>query len=41
MSLTYNYASDPLVPSLPLLELALPSVLSAQAMVQLNPENLL
>jgi Flp pilus assembly protein TadG len=41
VSLTYNYASDPLVPSLPLLELALPSVLSAQAMVQLNPENLL
>jgi Flp pilus assembly protein TadG len=41
VSLTYNYASDPLIPSLPLLDMALPSVLSAQAMVQLNPENLL
>jgi Flp pilus assembly protein TadG len=41
VSLTYNYASEPLVPSLPLLEMALPSVLTAQAMVQLNPENLL
>jgi TadE-like protein len=41
VSLSYDYASHPLVPSLPLLALALPDTLAAQAMVQLNPENLL
>lgn len=39
--MTYNYASNPLVPSLPLLDLTTPPTLSAQAMVQLNPENVL
>jgi Flp pilus assembly protein TadG len=41
VSVTYNYAAHPLVPSLPLLSLALPTQLSAQATVQLNPNTLL
>lgn len=41
VTLTYNYASHPLVPSLPLLSLALPRMLSSVATVQLDPENLL
>jgi Flp pilus assembly protein TadG len=38
---TYNYAASPLVPSLPLLSLALPTQLTAHANVQLNPNTLL
>jgi Flp pilus assembly protein TadG len=41
VSVTYNYAAKPLVPSLPLLSLALPAQLSAQATVQLNPNTVL
>ncbi|HVW51106.1 MAG TPA: TadE family protein [Trinickia sp.] len=41
VTLTYDYASHPIVPTLPLLSLALPSTLSSVATVQLNPENLL
>jgi Flp pilus assembly protein TadG len=41
VSLTYDYASHPLVPTLPLLSLALPSQLVARAVVQLNPDNVL
>jgi Flp pilus assembly protein TadG len=41
VSVTYNYAAQPLVPSLPLLSLALPSTLAARATVQLNPNTLL
>jgi Flp pilus assembly protein TadG len=40
VALNYNYASQPLVPSLPLIGLPLPANLAASAMVQLNPENL-
>lgn len=40
VALNYNYASRPLVPSLPLIGLPLPATLTASAMVQLNPENL-
>ncbi|SAL79057.1 TadE family protein [Caballeronia peredens] len=39
--LTYDYAARPLVPTLPLLSLALPATLAARAMVQLNPDNVL
>lgn len=41
VTLTYDYASRPLVPKLPLLSLALPQTLSSVATVQLDPENLL
>lgn len=41
VALTYNYAGNPIVPSLPMFDIALPSTLAANAMVQLNPENLL
>jgi Flp pilus assembly protein TadG len=41
VAVTYDYASHPLVPSLPLLSLALPTRLAAQATVQLNPNTLL
>ncbi|WJF91398.1 pilus assembly protein [Paraburkholderia bonniea] len=41
VTLTYNYAGKPLVPTLPLLSLALPAVLSSSAVVQLNPGYLL
>lgn len=40
VTLKYNYASQPLVPSLPLIGLPVPTSLIASAMVQLNPENL-
>lgn len=40
VSLKYNYASKPLVPILPLIGLPTPATLTANAMVQLNPENL-
>ncbi|MBN3849062.1 pilus assembly protein [Paraburkholderia sp. Ac-20342] len=40
VSLTYNYTSNPLVPPLPLLNLAMPTTLSGNATVQLNPENI-
>ena len=40
VSLKYNYASNPLVPVLPLIGLPTPAALTANAMVQLNPENL-
>jgi Flp pilus assembly protein TadG len=41
VTMTYDYAGHPLVPTLPLLSLALPRTLSSVATVQLNPENLL
>lgn len=41
VTLTYDYASHPLVPKLPLLSLVLPQTLSSVATVQLDPENLL
>jgi Flp pilus assembly protein TadG len=41
VTLSYNYASHPLVPPLPLVGLALPQMLSSAATVQINPENLL
>ena len=41
VTLTYDYASHPIVPTLPLLSLALPQTLSSVATVQLNPDNLL
>jgi Flp pilus assembly protein TadG len=40
VALTYNYASQPVVPALPLIGLPVPSTLNASATVQLNPENL-
>ncbi|WP_205991157.1 TadE/TadG family type IV pilus assembly protein [Paraburkholderia sp. Ac-20336] len=40
VSLTYNYKSNPLLPALPLLGLAMPTMLSGSATVQLNPENI-
>ncbi|SAL37886.1 pilus assembly protein TadE [Caballeronia udeis] len=40
VTLKYNYAGQPLVPSLPLIGLPVPTSLIASAMVQLNPENL-
>lgn len=41
VTLTYDYASHPIVPTLPLLSLVLPQTLSSVATVQLDPENLL
>jgi Flp pilus assembly protein TadG len=41
VTLTYDYAGHPLVPTLPLLSLVLPQTLSSVATVQLDPENLL
>ena len=41
VTMTYDYAGHPLVPTLPLLSLALPQTLSSAATVQLDPENLL
>jgi Flp pilus assembly protein TadG len=41
VTLSYAYAKNPLLPALPLLELALPDALQARAMVQLNPNNVL
>lgn len=40
VALTYNYASMPLVPALPIMQNLLPSTLSSLATVQLNPENI-
>ncbi|MDP9155419.1 MAG: pilus assembly protein [Pseudomonadota bacterium] len=40
VSLNYDYGSKPLVPVLPLIGLPTPTTLTANAMVQLNPENL-
>jgi hypothetical protein len=41
ITLTYAYGTNPLVPTLPLLDLALPTSLAGQATVQIDPENLL
>jgi Flp pilus assembly protein TadG len=41
ITLSYAYAANPLVPSLPLLDLAIPAALTGQATVQIDPENLL
>jgi Flp pilus assembly protein TadG len=41
VTLNYAYSTNPLVPTLPLLNLALPSALQASAMVQLDPNNVL
>jgi Flp pilus assembly protein TadG len=41
VTLTYNYAAKPLVPTLPLMSVAMPASLASSAMVQLNPENIL
>jgi Flp pilus assembly protein TadG len=40
VQLTYNYQSNPIVPTLPGLGLAVPNTLSGSATVQLNPENI-
>ncbi len=37
VTLTYNYQSNPLVPPVPLLDVALPAQLTSSSMVQLNP----
>jgi Flp pilus assembly protein TadG len=37
VTLTYNYQSHPLVPSMPLLDATLPTQLTSTSMVQLNP----
>lgn len=37
VTLTYNYESHPLVPSMPLLDATLPTQLTSTSMVQLNP----
>jgi Flp pilus assembly protein TadG len=41
VTLNYTYSTNPLVPTLPLMGLALPNSLQAQAMVQLDPNNVL
>lgn len=41
VTLTYNYAGNPLVPTIPLLDLALPRTLTSTATVQLNPVTIL
>ena len=41
VKLTYSYANNPLIPTLPLLNLALPAALTSTATVQIDPENLL
>jgi Flp pilus assembly protein TadG len=41
VTLTYNYASNPLIPNLPLMNTVMPASLASSAMVQLNPENIL
>ncbi|WP_118179077.1 TadE/TadG family type IV pilus assembly protein [Paraburkholderia phosphatilytica] len=41
VTMNYDYAASPLVPTLPLLGIALPSTLSSSSTVQLNPENIL
>lgn len=40
VTLTYAYGANPLVPLLPLLNLTVPSMLTGQATVQIDPENL-
>ncbi|CAE6738781.1 hypothetical protein R69619_02375 [Paraburkholderia nemoris] len=40
VSLTYDYKTNPLVPTLPLMSFTLPRALSSSATVQLNPENI-
>ncbi|WP_027796528.1 TadE/TadG family type IV pilus assembly protein [Paraburkholderia acidipaludis] len=41
VTLTYAYETNPLVPILPLLSIAIPQSLTGQATVQIDPENLL
>jgi Flp pilus assembly protein TadG len=41
VTLTYDYAATPLVPTLPLMKFVVPATLASSATVQLNPENLL
>jgi len=41
VTLTYDYASNPLVPEVPLLNAVLPTQLTSSAMIQLNPGYLL
>jgi Flp pilus assembly protein TadG len=41
VTLTYNYAAQPLVPTLPFLGIMLPAQLTSTAMIQLNPGYLL
>jgi Flp pilus assembly protein TadG len=41
VTLTYAYGTNPLVPLLPLLNLVVPSSLTGQATVQIDPENLM
>lgn len=41
VTLNYNYAARPLIPSIPLLNLILPTQLTSTATVQLNPVNIL
>jgi Flp pilus assembly protein TadG len=41
VTLSYDYAAHPIIPSLPLLNFAVPATLTGSAIVQLNPENLI
>ncbi len=41
VTLTYNYAANPLIPNLPIMSVVMPASLVSSAMVQLNPENIL
>jgi Flp pilus assembly protein TadG len=40
VQLTFNYSLHPIVPTLPLLSYAVPTMLTSSATVQLNPENI-
>jgi Flp pilus assembly protein TadG len=40
VTLSYDYSNNPIVPTLPLLSFAVPSLLTSTAIVQLNPENI-
>ncbi|WP_341312448.1 TadE/TadG family type IV pilus assembly protein [Paraburkholderia sp. IMGN_8] len=40
VALTYDYKTNPLVPTLPLMSYTIPDTLSSSATVQLNPENI-
>lgn len=41
VTMSYNYAANPILPPMPLMGFALPTTLASSAMVQLNPENIL
>ncbi|PLZ03357.1 pilus assembly protein TadE [Burkholderia sp. WAC0059] len=41
VTLTYGYAANPILPAIPLMNLALPANLTGSATVQIDPENIL